>query len=88
VYPRAALSPATVRIRTTRVCAEAHRTLVLRVYWEDFPEPIHQTERQLEGCHGPLTWQFERELREPGVYTAMVDILPTGEHAVTSAEFR
>ena len=80
--------PLTVRVRARRSCTQDHRLLVVRIYWEDFPSPLRESEHQLDGCSGPLTVEFLEELREPGVYTVMADILPTGEHASFEAEFR
>jgi hypothetical protein len=89
VSPRVALAPATVRIRVRRTCSPEQRLLVLRVYWEDFPEPLETTERQLDGCDSPLTWDFPpREFREPGAYTVTADLVPTGEHVSLTAEYR
>lgn len=86
---RVGLVPLTLRARVRRgACTAADRTLLVRIYWEDFSEPLFITERQLDGCDSPLTWSFERDVREPGVYTVVADILPTGAHASESAEFR
>jgi hypothetical protein len=82
--PRLGLAPQTVRIRVRRDCTPEDRVLTLEVRLDDFP--IHTTERQLEGCHDPLTFTFLRELREPGAYTFIAAIAPTGARAVTSAE--
>lgn len=82
--PRLGLAPQTVRLRVRRACTPEDRVLTVEVRLEDFP--IHSTERQLEGCDDPLTFTFLRELREPGAYTFLARIDPTGSRATTTAE--
>jgi hypothetical protein len=65
---------------------EEDRLLTVIVRLDDFP--IHTTERQLEGCNDPLTFDFLRELREPGFYSFQVVVSPSGDSAVETAEFQ